>query len=72
MAMTNYKKIYLAGPMKGIVDSNRPEFRRMARKISSRGYKVYNPSKIPLKLGYAGCMRICILELAKCGAVALL
>ena len=42
-------KIYLAGPMTGIVDDNFAEFARFAAKLRSEGHEVFNPAAAGLK-----------------------
>lgn len=38
------KKIYLAGPMRGIPEFNFPAFFKAASDLESQGYKVFNPA----------------------------
>lgn len=37
-------KVYLAGPMRGIKDFNRPLFKRAERLLTKQGYTVFNPA----------------------------
>ena len=39
------KKVYLAGPMRGIADFNFPAFKRAAADLRSQGYTVFNPAE---------------------------
>lgn len=39
------KRIYLAGPMTGLPDLNRPAFYAAARALAERGYEVFNPAE---------------------------
>lgn len=38
-------KLYLAGPMRGIVDFNFPTFNRVAAALRAAGYEVFNPAE---------------------------
>lgn len=39
-------KIYISGPMSNLPLSNYPAFNRMAEKLRSNGYTVFNPAEI--------------------------
>lgn len=39
-------RLYLSGPMTGKKDFNYPEFKRVARELSDKGYDVFNPSDL--------------------------
>lgn len=39
------KKVYLAGPMRGIPDNNFPAFKVAAAKLREHGYLVFNPAE---------------------------
>lgn len=38
------KKIYIAGPMTGLPEFNRPNFHLMATRLEKEGYSVLNPA----------------------------
>lgn len=40
-------KIYIAGPMTGIPDYNRPAFNEYAAKLVEQGHTVLNPATLP-------------------------
>jgi hypothetical protein len=68
------RRIYLAGPMSGIEDFNRPAFHREAARLRSIGHRVDNPAE---NVGAPGAewsdyMRIGIRQLIKCDTIALL
>lgn len=44
-------KVYLAGPMRGREDDNRPEFLRAARDLRSAGYAVLSPAEKSIESG---------------------
>lgn len=39
------KKVYLAGPMRGLKDFNFPAFFEAATKLRAQGYEVFNPAE---------------------------
>jgi nucleoside 2-deoxyribosyltransferase len=39
-------KIYIAGPMTGLPDDNKPAFYAMEEKLKAMGYKVVNPARL--------------------------
>ena len=39
------RKIYLAGPMRGVPEFNAPAFHKAAYKLRERGYVVFNPAE---------------------------
>lgn len=43
-------KLYLAGPMRGYLDSNFPAFDEAAERLRSAGYEVFNPADHDRKL----------------------
>jgi len=63
------RKIYIAGPMSGIIDHNKPEFMKAASIWEARQFEVFNPITSPMsrlvqegKLSgqeaYRQCMRL--------------
>ena len=53
-------KIYIAGPMSGLVGFNRPAFHRAAKNIVRRGDVALNPAVLPDGLEQAEYMDICL------------
>lgn len=68
------KKIYLAGPMTGLPESNYPAFHREAGRLRGLGYTVLNPAENPAPAcgTWSGYMRMAVGQLIQCEAVALL
>lgn len=52
-------RIYIAGPMTGIPEFNRPAFNRAAAKLQASGHVVLNPATLPNGLTQAQYMDIC-------------
>jgi hypothetical protein len=78
-------RVYVSGPMSGIVDSNFPAFNAAARELRRLGYEVVNPAEInpgdppPPDAGESAqkhfwrqCLRADVKELCDCDMVALL
>jgi hypothetical protein len=67
-------KLYLAGPMTGYQDFNKPAFHAEAARLRGLGFEIVNPAE--LNEGSDGdwlaCMRVDIPELIICDGVALL
>jgi len=65
------KRIYIAGPMTGILELNFPAFHDAAALLRSQGYDVVNPAEINADptAGWQACMRADIRELVTCDAV---
>ncbi len=53
-------KIYIAGPMSGLVEFNRPAFMFTAAKLTGRGHTALNPAILPDGLSQAEYMDICL------------
>jgi nucleoside 2-deoxyribosyltransferase len=68
------RKIYLAGPMTGMPDSNYPAFHRTAADLRALGFEVLNPAENPEPAcgKWEGYMRMAISQLVQCDTVALL
>lgn len=65
-------KIYIAGPMSGLVEFNRPEFMFTAAKLTGSGHTVLNPAILPDGLSQAEYMDICLAMLRCADAIYLL
>ena len=52
--------IYVAGPMSGIKDHNRPLFNMVATELSDQGHSVLNPATLPDGLSQVQYMQICL------------
>lgn len=68
------KRIYVAGPMSGRPDFNRPAFHEAAANLRSRGYEVENPAENPPPScgSWYGWMRLGIAQIIKCDTMILL
>lgn len=67
-------RVYLSGRMSGLPDNNYPAFHAAAARLRASGYEVENPAENPAPAcgTWAGYMRIAIVQLATCDAIALL
>ncbi|MBF4433218.1 DUF4406 domain-containing protein [Vibrio anguillarum] len=54
------KKIYIAGPMTGLPEFNKPEFFKAEFKLSCDNYTVLNPAILPDGLQHHEYMEICL------------
>lgn len=54
----NMKKVYVAGPMSGYEDFNRPAFFAMADQLKAAGFVVLNPAILPDGMTQAEYMQI--------------
>lgn len=52
--------IYIAGPMTGIKDFNRPLFNKVAIELAEQGHSVLNPATLPDGLSQGQYMQICL------------
>lgn len=65
--------IYIAGPMTGIKDFNRPTFNTVAAALRAAGFDVVNPVELcPPGMAWTDCMRRDIAALMECDSIALL
>lgn len=65
-------KIYIAGPMSGLVEFNRPAFMFTAAKLTGRGHTALNPAILPDGLSQAEYMDICLAMLRCADAIYML
>ena len=64
--------VYIAGPMSGIEDYNRPYFFKAEGELRAMGHKVLNPAVLPTDLPDEAYMPICLAMIDQCDAVCLL
>ncbi|WLP18211.1 DUF4406 domain-containing protein [Klebsiella michiganensis] len=65
-------KIYIAGPMTGFPEFNRPAFHDAAAALKSNGHVVLNPATLPDGLSQFEYMDICLVMLRCSNAIYLL
>ena len=65
-------KIYIAGPMTGLPDCNRPSFNAAAKILSQNGEIVLNPAILPDGMKHHEYMTICLAMVEVCDMVMLL
>ncbi|WP_312227582.1 DUF4406 domain-containing protein [Pseudescherichia sp.] len=65
-------RIYIAGPMSGLSDYNRPAFWFMDMTLSAKGHTVLNPASLPDGLTQPQYMDICLAMLRCAEAIYLL
>ncbi|HEX7866576.1 MAG TPA: DUF4406 domain-containing protein [Variovorax sp.] len=67
-------RVYLAGPMSGLPESNYPAFNAAAARLRALGYHVENPAENPAPPcgSWLGYMRLALAQLVTCDHVALL
>ena len=65
-------KIYIAGPMTGYDDFNRPMFNAVAQQMSSGGHVALNPATLPDGLSQREYMDICLAMLRCADAIYML
>lgn len=68
------KRIYIAGPMSGLPESNYPAFNAKAAELRSQGHHVENPAENPVPPcgSWLGYMRMALAQLATCEAIYML
>lgn len=68
------ERVYIAGPMTGLPDLNRPAFHAAAAQYRARGAFVFNPAEVELHEGaeWADYMRAEIPHLVTCDTIVLL
>lgn len=64
--------VYIAGPMSGYEQFNRPAFHTAAKELSERGHTVLNPATLPDGLTQPQYMDICLAMLRCADAIYLL
>ena len=64
--------IYIAGPMTGYKNYNKPAFNQAAAKLEEIGWTVLNPASLPLGLTQGGYMDICFAMLRSATAIYML
>ncbi len=67
-------KLYIAGPMTGVLHLNFPLFNKTAAELRAAGHEVVNPAEInadPLA-AWTDCMKDDITQLVRCDGVVLL
>lgn len=65
-------RLYIAGPMSGHPDYNRPAFHAAADDLRARGYWVANPAENPPCDDWLGYMRLSVEQVARCDGLAVL
>jgi len=68
----DFKRVFIAGPMTGLKDFNRPAFFAAAEYLEGKGCIVLNPAVLPDGLTHDGYMRITTAMLAEAQAVVFL
>lgn len=68
------KRIYISGPMTGLMDSNFPAFNAEAERLRGLGHEVVNPAELnpDPATGWGACMRADLKALLDCDTLALL
>ena len=65
-------RLYIAGPMSGIEDFNRPAFHAAEQRLVASGYEVHNPAAFLGSEDWVNCMKVGVAALCGCDGVALL
>lgn len=66
------KRIFISGQMTGIENLNYPAFAEAAALLRASNYHVENPAENPEQTSWEGYMRLSIMQMLSCDAVALL
>lgn len=68
------KRIYIAGPMTGLLDLNFPAFNAETARLRAAGWEVLNPAEInpDHTMAWADCMRRDLAALVTCDAIQML
>lgn len=64
--------LYIAGPMTGYPEENRPAFHQVAAALRAAGFDVVNPAEFDTKetaLGWAECLRRDLKKLVDCDGI---
>lgn len=64
--------VYIAGPMKGKKNMNRPAFYEAQDALEDHGYLVLNPAKLPVGMDEKAYMPICLHMIEKADVVAMM
>lgn len=68
----DFKRVFIAGPMTGLPDFNRPAFFAAAEYLEAKGCIVLNPAVLPDGLTHDGYLRITLAMLAEAQVVVFL
>lgn len=66
------KIVYIAGPITGVANFNRPAFDKMQAILIREGMIVLNPTDLPIGLSEFAYMDICLAMIRHCDAVVML
>lgn len=69
---TTQRIIYIAGPMAGLKNENRPVFAEAAETLRSMGYVVLNPAVLPTGMPRERYMPICLAMLEQADIICML
>lgn len=70
--MKNKTKIYIAGPMSGLINFNRMSFAIAERRLNQLGYQVINPACLPLGWQYSDYTTVTLAMLSVCDEIVFL
>ncbi|HZR77352.1 DUF4406 domain-containing protein [Bradyrhizobium sp.] len=66
-------KVYIAGPMRGRVDLNKPAFAKAANRFRLEHHQVFNPASANIEgMPLRGIMAYVLGQLCECDAIAML